>query len=180
MNKEIIIIGVDKMGELRASIGQSEKKIKNSAQEFISMPLEGTFSHIGTKEFDIPEVGKRVSLGLYTANNEFVSENALTAQNLLAELAEIKSGTRKGKFSLKSVRLTDLNKFGASQDLKLVNLQGKHFKAVPVEDARVYKSEYLDSAKFDEVCANAKNEKTLKDAMAKTEIKKLYKFEIVE
>lgn len=182
--KDIIIVNIDGIGELRTSIGQSEKKVKNSAQEFVSMPLEGTFSHVGTKEFSIEqsegEPVKVVSLGLYTKKGEFVSENALIAQNLLKELVQIKTGVRKNKYCLKSERLTNLNHLGHSQNARMVALQGKTFKATKLDDCRVYKSEFLDSVKFDLVCSDSASATALKSAMDKTETKSLYKFEVAE
>ena len=173
---EIIIVSIDKMADIRKSAGQTEKRIKNSAQEFISIPESGTFSHIGIKEFDIPNVGLRKSVGLYLTDGGFVSENALNAQKLLNELTEIKNGERKGKFILKSERLTDLASFGYSADSRLVALQGKSFKTAPVPDCRVYKSENLE--KFDTVVFEKSNAETLKKALNCTETKKLYIFTI--
>lgn len=173
---EIIIVSVDKMSDVRKQAGQTEKRIKNSAQEFISIPESGTFSHIGIKEFDIPNVGLRKSVGLYLTDGGFVSENALNAQKLISEFVEIKNGERKGKFMLKSERLTDLSNFGYSADARLVALQGKTFKTTPVQDCRVYKSENLE--KFDTVVFEKSNAETLKKALNCTETKKLYIFTI--
>ena len=167
---------LDKMAEIRKSAGQSDEKIKNSAMEFTTIPEEGTFTHVGTKEFDIPNVGKRISVGLYLSNGGFVSENALNAQELLDTLIQVKNGKRKGRFMLKSARMSDLSKFGASADIRLVELQGKSFTTIPKEDARVYKSEYLDPKEFDKVCFEKDNKESLKKALDCTETKKLYIF----
>lgn len=173
---EIIIVSVDKMSDIRKSAGQTDKRIKNSAQEFISIPESGTFSHIGVKEFDIPNVGLRKSVGLYLTDGGFVSENALNAQKLLSELIKVKNGDRKDKFILKSERLSDLSSFGYSADQRLVALQGKSFKAIPLPECRVYKSAALE--KFDTVVVTSDTPANLDKVLKQTETKKLYKFEI--
>ena len=179
MEKEIILVTLDKMGDVRKKAGQKDSKIKSSAQEFTSIPAKGTFSHVGIKEFDIPNVGKVKSVGLYLTDGSFVSENALNQQNLLSELIEIKNGKRKGKLMLKSERLTDLSEFGASADIRLVTLQGKSFSTTKKPDTRVYKEEFLDADKFDEVCQTSDTKTALKNAMDCTELKNGYVFEIV-
>lgn len=169
---------LDKMGEIRKSAGQSEEKMKNSAMEFFTIPEEGTFDYVGVKEFDIPNVGLRKSVGLYLVGGGFISENALNAQALGDSLVEIKNGKRKGRFMLKAIRMSDLSKFGASADIRLVTLQGKSFTTIPKEDARVYKSEFLDPKEFDKVCFDKDNANFTKEALKCTETKKLYSFEI--
>ena len=173
---EIIIVSVDKMSDVRKQAGQTEKRIKNSAQEFISIPESGTFSHIGIKEFDIPNVGLRKSVGLYLTDGGFVSENALNAQKLLKELTKVKNGERKDKFILKSERLTNLSSFGYSADARLVALQGKSFKAIKQPDCIVYKSTALE--KFDTVVVTTDTPVNLEKVLKQTETKQLYKFEI--
>lgn len=176
MSKEIITIG--DLQTLRAEIGQSAKKIANSAAEFESMPTEGEFSEITTKEFNIPDVGKVISLGLKTKSGQFVSENAIFASELLEELQQIKTGTRKDLFCLKNSNLTeftgDFNK--PSRDKKLLSLIGAKFTASPKSDCRVYKSEYLDAQRFDEVCVPQNTKTNIKSILEKTEVKKLYRF----
>ena len=178
MEKEIIIVTVEQMGDVRKKADQKDGKIKASAQEFTSIPAKGTFSHVGIKEFDIPNVGKVKSVGLYLTDGGFVSENALNQQNLLSELIEIKNGKRKGKLMLKSERLTDLTEFGASADIRLVTLQGKSFSTTKKPDTRVYKSEFLDADKFSDVCQSTASETSLKNALKCTELKNGYIFEI--
>ena len=172
------IDSVEKLSALRISIGQSDKKVKNSSAEFISMPTSGEFAEITTKEFDIEGVGKVTSLGLATKTGEFVSENAIFANELLEELQQIKSGTRKDKFCLKNRNLTAFDgEFNApSRDRKLLTLIGAKFNATAKTDCRVYKSEYLDAAKFDEVCVAADTKTNIKSILDKTEVKKLYSF----
>lgn len=169
------VVKIEAVKDLRVAAGQTEAKIKNSAAEFNSTPENGVFSHIGIKEFDIPNVGKRSSVGLYLTDGQFVSENAINQQNLLSEMTEIKNGTRKGKFMLKSNRLTDLSKLGSSADLRLVALQGKSFSTTKNE-IRVYKSEFLSAENFDKVCQTTKSESALKKALDCTEGKNGYIF----
>lgn len=177
MNKEKLTLdNTSDVQDLRKSIGQSEKKVKNAAQEFSTIPEQGTFSHVGTKEFNIPDVGIRHSLGLYTTEGDFVSENTLTKQNLLDVLTEIRNGTRKGKFMLKSERLNDLTKFGKSLDSQLINLQGLTFETQKLTDVKQYKQEYLTSETFDSVCQDSNNKTALKAANDCTEIGAGYRF----
>lgn len=173
---KIILSSVD-ISALRKEIGQSDKKIISAATEYTTTPESGTFKNVGSKEFDIPGVGKVTSLGIYTENGEFVSENSLNLQDLKNSLVEIKTGNRKGKFMLKSERLTDLRKFGTSSDKILETLQGKSFSTTP-EDARVYKSEFLDVVKFDDVCQTTNSDTSLNKALRCTELKKGYTFKI--
>ena len=181
MGKEKIIVTLDKMGSIRKSAGQTDKKILTSAQEFTTIPESGIFSHVGVKDFTVTDNGKdRVvkSVGIYTEDGTFISENALIQQHLLPELTEIKNGSRKGKLMLKSDRLSDLSKFGASADARLVALQGKSFSTEKKTDTRVYKSEFLDSKEFDKVCQSSNNQTALKAALACTETKTGYIFTI--
>ena len=177
MNKEKLTLdNTSDVQALRKSIGQSDKKMKNSSQEFSTIPEQGTFAYVGTKEFNIPDVGIRHSLGLYTTDGDFVSENTLTKQNLLDVLTEIKNGTRKGKFMLKSERLNDLTKFGKSLDSQLINLQGLTFETEKLTDVKQYKQEFLTSKDFDKVCQDSNNKTALKSANDCTEIGVGYKF----
>lgn len=131
---EKIISTVEEISALRAEIGQSEKKITNSAQEFAKTPERGEFSHIGSKEFDIPEVGIRVSLGLYTKEGEFVSENSIFANTVTDEVVEIKNGSNKGKFMLKQARISGNDVWEAnSQNKRLLSLVGKKFTTESVD-----------------------------------------------
>lgn len=177
MSKETIKLAtIENIDAIRVKAGNSEKRRKNSAQEFSSTPLSGTFSHVGVKVFDI-EGTQYPSIGLYLTTGEFISENALNQQELLAELAEIKNGSRKGKFMLKSERLSDLSNLGSSANARLVALQGKTYKAEKKE-IRVYKSEFLDAQKFDDVCQTADTKSSLKAAWDCTETKNGYVFSV--
>lgn len=178
MSKEQITLAtMENIDDIRVKAGNSEKRRKNAAQEFASTPLKGTFSHVGVKVFEIDGT-QYPSIGVYLETGEFISENALNQQNLLEELAEIKNGTRKDKFMLKSERLSDFSKYGASANARLVNLQGKSYTATKKE-IRVYKAEYLDAKKFDAVCFDKNTANNLKEALKCTETKNGYIFEIV-
>ena len=177
MSKEKITLAtMENIDDIRVKAGNSEKRRKNAAQEFTSTPLKGTFSHVGIKVFNIDGT-EYPSIGLYLETGEFISENALNQQNLLEELAEIKNGTRKDKFMLKSERLSDLTKHGTSANARLVALQGKTYTATK-KPIRVYKSEFLDAKRFDEVCFDKNNANNLKEAIKCTETKDGYIFEI--
>ena len=177
MKKETIALAtMENIDAIRVKAGNSEKRRKNAAQEFTSTPLKGTFSHVGIKVFNI-EGTEYPSIGLYLETGEFISENALNQQNLLEELAEIKNGSRKGKFMLKSERLSDLTEHGTSANARLVALQGKSYTAEK-KPIRVYKAEYLDAKRFDEVCFEKNNANNLKDAIKCTETKDGYIFTV--
>lgn len=179
MNKEkIMLVNTSEVQELRKAIGQSDKKMENSAQEFSSIPKQGMFSHVGTKEFNIPGVGIRQSLGLYTHDDDFISENTLTKQNLLDVLTEIKNGTRKGKFMLASERLNDLSSFGKSLDGQLIKLQGLTFETEKT-NVKQYKQEFLTAQTFDGVCQETKSKAALKAANDCTEVGTGYKFKFI-
>ena len=177
MSKETIKLAtMDNIDAIRVKAGNSEKRRKNAAQEFSSTPLSGTFSHVGVKVFAI-EGTQYPSIGLYLTTGEFISENALNQQNLLEELTEIKNGNRKGLFMLKSERLSDLSKNGSSANARLVALQGKSYTAEKKE-IRVYKSEFLDAKKFNDVCFEKDNATNTKEALKCTEMKNAYIFTV--
>lgn len=173
-SKEILTVETVKdLIELRKALGQSQKKIDNSSAEFTTIPTEGVFDRIGVKEFTITDAdGKTTvvkSLGIFTKNKEFISENTLTRQHLEEVLTSVKTGSRRGKFILKSERLTNLNKFGKSLNEQMLNLKDKSFTTVK-RDVRNYQQKYLTSATFDEVCQPDNSDASLKDALSKTEI----------
>ena len=183
-NEIIIVDSPEKLSLLRKSIGQADKKINNSAQIFATTPESGTFSKIGTKEFDIPEVGKRISLGLYGTKADgkefFVSENAIFASELLNEVIITKSGTNAGSFMLKNRRLSELNKFGDSTDEKLFNLVGKQFTTEKRTDCKVNKSYEVKDLFVKNAVDNAEARQAALEVLNKnTENKDLYAFNIV-
>ena len=177
MSKETIVLAtMENIDSLRVKAKNSDKRRENAKQEFASTPLSGTFSHVGVKVFKI-EGTEYPSIGLFLTTGEFISENALNQQGLLEELSEIKNGSRKGKFMLKSERLSDLTKHGASANARLVNLQGKSYTAEK-KPIRVYKAEYLDAKRFDEVCFETNTATNLKKAWNCTETKDGYIFTV--
>ena len=177
MSKEKITLAtMDNIDDLRVKAGNSDKKRENAKQEFSSTPLSGTFSHVDVKVFEIDGT-EYPSIGLYLESGEFISENALNQQNLLEELTEIKNGSRAKKFMLKSERLSDLSKLGASANARLVALQGKSYTAEKME-VRVYKAEFLDAVKFDSVCFGKNTDANLKKAWECTETKNGYIFTV--
>lgn len=134
MAVEIKIVTAQQVSELRKSIGQSDKKVANSSQEFVTVPREGTFSHIGTREFDIPGTGKVKSIGIFTTDNKFVAENTVFASTVTDEIVEVKNGPNKGKFMLKQVRVSPkLFDLADSQDKRLLALVGKSFTSEKVD-----------------------------------------------
>lgn len=197
---EIITSG--NLTELRLFIGQSEKKVKNSETEFVSIPENGTFATIGVMVYPInakKEIGTGFlltdnhavdktkyiySLGLTLENGGFVSESALTAQNLLSELTVIKNGPNKDRFTLKSERLSDFSSLAGSQNGKLSELQGKSFTTTKNKNGRVWKNTVfeLDAngvSKYRQNCTfNANTPDNLEKALDKTETKTLYTFKL--
>ena len=164
---------------LRVQAGQSENRQKSAALEFSRIPDAGKFMKPIVKDFVID--GKNVkSLGLLTESGDFVSESALTKSNLLKETVQIKSGNRKGRFMLRMQRLTDLPKFGKSQNEQIANLAGKKFTTEKCE-IRTYKAEYLSSpTAFDAVTVKEVNDSTIDELMKKTEVTNGYVFNIFD
>ncbi len=171
---------------LRVEAGQSETRRRNAARAFERVPEKGTFLEPIVKEFTLEdETGEtRVvkSIGYLTTDGSFVSESALTKSNILPEIIQIKSGTRKGRLMLRMSRLTDLRRFGKSQDEQLASLAGHSFTAKPVE-IRVYKSQYLSNAEaFDEVTVvpteAMKEKETVEQLLSCTEVATGYEFTI--
>ena len=176
MKEQITLATMENIDDIRVKAGNSDKRRANARQEFASTPLAGTFSHVGVKVFTIDGT-EYPSIGLFLTTGEFISENALNQQELLEEMSEIKNGNRKGLFMLKSERLSDLAKHGSSANARLVALQGKSYTATS-KPIRVYKAEYLDAKRFDEVCFEKNNATNLKEALKCTEMKNGYVFEI--
>ena len=176
--KEIIVLSKEDISELRRSAGQKATKIANSAMVFSSTPKSGVFERVGTKVFDIPNVGVRIAVGLYTNDGEFVSENSIIAQQLLDKFSQIKNGLRKDRYALKSEKMSDISDFGKSADERLFNMVGKSFTTEKVKDCRVYKSAAME--KFDDVCFTHNTESNLTLALASTEAKDLYIFTVVK
>ncbi len=176
--KEIIVLSKEDISELRRSAGQKATKIANSAMVFSSTPKSGVFVRVGTKVFDIPNVGVRIAVGLYTNDGEFVSENSIIAQQLLDKFSQIKNGLRKDRYALKSEKMSDISDFGKSADERLFNMVGKSFTTEKVKDCRVYKSAAME--KFDDVCFTHNTESNLTLALASTEAKDLYIFTVVK
>ena len=170
---------------LRIEAGQSETRRKNAARVFERVPEKGTFVEPVVKEFTLEnESGEtRVvkSVGYMTDKGDFVSESALTKSDILPELVQIRTGERKGRYMLRMKRLTDLRKFGKSQDEQLANLAKHSFVSKPVE-IRAYKAQYLESAEtFDEVTVDAgavtpESEETVKKLLSCTEAATGYEF----
>jgi hypothetical protein len=144
---------------LRITAGQSETRRRNAARIFERIPENGTFVEPIVKEFELEDESGETrivkSVGYTTTDGDFVSESALIKSNILPELVQIRTGERKGRYMLRMQRLTDLRKFGKSQDEQLANLAGRSFTTKPVE-IRVYKAQYLSSPEaFDEVTIDA-------------------------
>lgn len=182
MAKETIEVKtLDDLRKLRDTLQQSKKKQINADTEFATIPTEGVFDRIDVKEFTlIDEKGQETkvqSLGIYTKNGEFISENTLTKQNLGEVLTSVKTGKRRGLFILKSDRLTNLSKFGSTLNEQMLNIVGKSFTTEKM-DIRNYQQKYLTTSTFDEVCQKDNSSESLKDALSKTEIVNGYKFNI--
>ena len=181
-NKELISVNsVSDLMELREQLKQSKKKQANANTEFTSIPEEGVFDRIGVKEFALKDDdGKTTtvkSLGIFTKNGEFISENTLTKQHLGEVLTSVKTGKRKGSFILKSDRLTNLSKFGGSLNDQMLKIVGKSFTTVK-KDVRNYQQAYLTTETFDQVCQRDNSLESLQDALKKTEIVNGYTFKI--
>jgi hypothetical protein len=168
---EIIEITLDNISEVRTNIGQSDKKVKNAMMEFNKTPESGEFEKVTTKEFDIPEVVLRTSLGMMTTSGEFVSENTIFASTVTDIVIPIANGDNKGKHMLKQDRISGSDVWGAnSQDKRLFALIGKSFTTEQVP-GRALKS--YDIAEMMTLGKTVTEVKKLKD---NTEPKTYHKF----
>ena len=163
---------------LREEAGQTAKKIENSAREFSKTPEQGTFSHVGVKEFDIPNIGLKKSIGLFTENNEFISENTIFSSTVTDEIVMIKNGPNKDKFMLKQKPVSTIESklHGASRDLRLIELIGKHFKTEKVSGFTLKEGSFDVNVMMVKSNTPANHEKLLK----LREPKDYYSFTIVE
>ena len=172
---EIVIVTTEDLTKLRKTINQSEKKIANSAQEFATIPESGVFSHIGTKEFDIPGVGKRISLGYFTTDGAFISENAIFASSVSENVVQVKNLENKGLFMLKQERVSPkLFDIANSQDKRMLALKGKAFKSTKVDGFQLKDGSYTKDKMFVKT-DSAENKKKL---LSLREPKTYYAFEI--
>ena len=166
------------ISDLRKEAGQSDKKITNSAAEFVKIPENGIFSNVGMKEFDIPNVGLKKSVGLFTENGEFISENAIFASTVTDELVIVKNGSNKGKFMLKQIPVSTIESTlkGASRDLRLIELVGKKFETKKISGFTLKEGSY----DVDVMMVKADTPANHKKLLALREPKDYYCFTVVE
>lgn len=134
---------------------EATKKAANAAQEFKSIPLEGTIekpdfevygfekgtvtqlddktreevkTRILSGETNIPNI--RVSVGYRLASGEFVSENQFSASTVTLRTIVVKSTKNAGKHMLAQEKISpDYYKLGDSADKRYLALIGKTYKA---------------------------------------------------
>ena len=166
------------VSELRREAGQSEKKVENSATEFSKTPESGIFAHVGIKEFDIPNVGLKKSVGLFTEDGNFISENTIFASTVTDEIVIIRNGANKGKFMLKQIPVSTIESTlkGASRDLRLIELVGKRFEAKKVSGFTLKEGSFSVDVMMIKTDTPTNREKLLK----LREPKSYYRFTIVE
>lgn len=166
------------ISDLRKEAGQSDKKIENSSTEFHKTPESGVFSHIGIKEFDIPKVGLKKSIGLFTEDGNFISENTIFASTVTDELVIIKNGANKNKFMLKQIPVSTIESTlkGASRDLRLLELIGKRFEAKKVSGFTLKEGSFSVDVMMIKTDTPTNREKLLK----LREPKSYYSFTVVE
>ena len=179
MEKRLEQLTAEAVSSLRKEAGQSERKITSSAAEFAAVPEIGEFAEIGMKEF-LLNGQKVVSVGLFTTEGFFISENSIFSSSLTGELFQIsKTSTspNAGKWMLKQERLNPkLWDLAPSADKRLISLVGRRFKTSKV-NGLVYKSDVFKDVNNLFVASNtATNLKKLTD---RTESKTLYRFELL-
>ena len=176
--KKLETLTAEAVTALREEAGQNSTKIENSAKEFVKIPESGTFAHVGMKEFDIPDVGIKKSIGLFTALGEFVSENTVFASTVTDKIVIVKKGKNKGKFMLKQVPVSTIESKlkGASRDLRLIELVDKKFEAKKVSGFTLKEGSFDVEIMMVKTNTPANHEKLLK----LREPKDYYSFTVVE
>lgn len=180
MEKKLVELTAEAVNSLRKEAGQSEKRITNSAAEFAAIPEIGEFAEIGMKQFTLRNGQSVMSIGLFTTEGFFISENAIFSSTLTSELFQISknsTSSNAGKWMLRQERLNPkLWDLAPSADKRLIALVGRGFKTSKI-DGLVYKSEvFKDISNLFVPSNTAGNLKKLTD---KTEVKTLYKFELL-
>jgi len=143
---KIKVTKIEDLSALRAKVGEANglsedkiaEKVANAATEFNSVPEEGTFDHIGEKEYKLKDENgieiTRYSIGYYLGKDEktalHVSENTIFAQTVTDEPVKVKSVKNAGKYMLKQTRISESLYSENSQDKRLFALKGKSFKTV--------------------------------------------------
>ena len=179
MEKRINQLTAEAVDNLRKDAGQSDKKRLQASMEFASLPNEGIFDTIGIKEFEIPKVGKRISIGLFTQSGHFVSENTIFASSVSEDLVQVRENStspNKGKWYLKQVEINPhLRELAPSQNARLLALVGRAFKTEPVSGFTLKEGSYTPEKMF----VSSNNETNRKKLIALREPKKFYKFELL-
>ena len=179
--EKIEIKSVEQLNNLRKQIGQNENRIESANFE-LSKPLPEEITLVGTlyaKDFNIN--GKTVkSIGYDDENGNFISEAALFRGTLLSELAQVKrDGANKGKFILKSKRLSDFSTLGKSQNEQLLALQGKTLKTQRIEYVRYKDGVITNSQTFTQnATVSANSDNNVQKLLSKTETAKGYIFTV--
>lgn len=138
--------------------------------EFSSIPAEFTVSSVGSGKFDIPndkgEIIERYSVGIYTTDNKFISENSVFALNVTDELVQVKLNSpspNKGYYYLKMDNVNpNLLDLADSHDGRLMALVGKKIKTEKFDGYTLKPEAYEDGNMF---------VKTNNDAARKTLLK---------
>ena len=176
MEKRIDTLTAEAVNQLRIDAGQSTKKRENASMEFVSIPNEGVFDTIGIKEFEIPKVGKKISIGLFTKSGQFVSENSIFASSVSEDMVQVKENStspNKGKWYLKQVEINPhLRELAPSQNARLLALVGKTFKTEPISGFTLKEGSYTSEKMF----VSSNNETNKKKLISLREPKKFYKF----
>ena len=179
MEKRINQLTAEAVDNLRKDAGQSEKKRENASAEFVSLPSEGIFDTVGIKEFDIPKIGKRTSIGLFTKSGHFVSENTIFASSVSEDLVQVRENStspNKGKWYLKQVEINPhLRELAPSQNARLLALVGKSFRTEPVSGFTLKEGAYTPDKMF----VSSNNETNKKKLINLREPKRFYKFELL-
>lgn len=170
MEKKLEIPTPEAISAVRGEAGQSSKKVQSAMMEYATIPENGVFTEIGIKSFEIPKVGKKVAVGMFTKTGEFISENTIFSSTTLEEITQIKNGDNKDKFMLKQERNSpELFRLAASADKRLIALIGKQFTSKTSDGLTLKSYEAADMFATDKDMALFQLRKNI-------EPKKYYKF----
>ena len=144
--------------------------------EFSSIPEEFVVNSVGSGKFEIPDnTGKlveRFSVGIYTTDNKFISENSVFALNVTDELVQVKLNSpspNKGSYYLKMDNVNpNLLELADSHDGRLMALVGKKIKTEKFDGFTLKPEAYEDGNMFVKTNTDATRKALLKLREPKT------------
>lgn len=189
---KITIEKIEDLSNLREQVGKANglsdekiaEKVANAATEFQTIPEQGTFDHIGQKEYKLKDENGneivRFSIGYFLGEDEetsvHISENSIFAQTVTDEIIKVKSVKNADKQMFKQARISESLFTENSQDKRLFALKGKSFKTTPFNGKAL--KLYTVPAMFAE--ANLSQSEAKKHLSKNVEPKVYRKFELTD